>query len=93
MSLGCLLVLEMAIVCANELYAIFLRELRQHLIDLLLQRVGLAIGMQRRIRDLVTLQLQVKIIAKQVVVPLHRLSRALYVAREYFLRYLASKAR
>ena len=69
--LGSLLVLEVAVVGAYELDAVFPGKLDEHLIRPLLQFVSLAVGEQARIiGHLVALQLQVIVIAEEIVIPL-----------------------
>ena len=57
MSLCRFLILKMTVVGADQFDAILLRELHQHLVHLLLQRIGLAVGMDIGVCDLVTLKL------------------------------------
>ena len=79
----CLLILEVAVVGAYQLDAILLCELYQDLVCFLLQGECLAVGDDVRVLDLMTLELQIIVIAKQVVIPLAGLSCPVDVAFQY----------
>ena len=89
MSLGILLVHKVAIVGAHQFHAVFLGQLYQHLVGLLLQWKCLAVGAYRRVGHLVALQLQIVVVAPQILVPLYGLACSLYVALKYLCRHLA----
>ena len=91
-GLGRFLVFEVAVVGADDLDAVFLGETQQHLVGLLLQGIGLAVGHQRRILHLVPLQLQVEIIAEHPMIPLAGLPRPFNVVMDDLAGYLAGDA-
>ena len=55
-------------------------QLYQHLVGLLLQGERLTVSPLRRVLHLVTLQLQVVVVAKQIVIPLHGLTGTGHIA-------------
>ena len=69
-GLGRLLVLEVHVVGADDLDAILLGQLQQHTVGLLLQGKGLTVGQDCGVLHLVTLQLQVVVVAKHAMIPL-----------------------
>ena len=91
-GLGILLVHEMGVVGAHQLHAILPRQLYQHLVGLLLQGEGLAVGADVGVAHLMALQLQVVVVAKHALVPLYGLAGSLDVALENLVGHLAGDA-
>ena len=87
-GLGGILVLKVNVVGADHLNAVFLGKLQQHLVGLLLQGEGLAVGQNGGILHLVALQLEIVVVAKHPVIPLAGLTRSLYVAMDNLRRHL-----
>ena len=73
--LGVLLIYEVGVVGADELDAILVGELDEHLVGFLLQGECLSIGADGRVGHLMALQLQVVVVAEHTVVPFDGLSR------------------
>ena len=89
MGLSRLLVLEVAVVGADELDAIFPSHLDEHLVGLLLQLESLAVGQERkRFLHLMALKLQIVVVAKEIMIPLASLTSSLDVAMQYLRRNL-----
>ena len=88
-SLGVLLVDEVRIVGADELDAVFVSQLYEHLVGLLLQGERLAVGTQGRVFHLVALQLQVVVVSEDTVIPFDGLAGSGNVAVENLLGHLA----
>ena len=80
MGFGGLLVLKVDVVGADHLDAILLGKLQQHLVGLLLQGVGLAVGQYGGILHLMALQLQIVVVAKHTVIPLAGLTGSFDIA-------------
>ena len=68
---GILLVHKVAVVGAHQFHTVFAGQLYQHLVGLLLQWECLAIGTYRRVGHLVALQLQIVVVAPQVLMPFY----------------------
>ena len=68
---GILLVHKVAVVGANQLHAVLLCQLYQHLVGLLLQWECLAVGAYRWVGNLMALQLQIVVVAPQVLMPFY----------------------
>ena len=83
----------MAVVGADEFYAIFLGETDKRLISFLLQRERLPVGNEIRVLHLMTLELKIIIIAKQVMIPLTCLTRTVDVAFQDLRRHLTGNTR
>ena len=66
---GVVLIDKVAVVGADQLDAVFLSQLHQHLVGLLLQREGLAVGALMRVAHLVALKLQIVVVAEQILIP------------------------
>ena len=92
-GLGSVFVLEVAVVGAHELDAFFLGNLHQHGIGALLQGEGIAVGTDIRVFDLMTLQLEIVVVAEDPVIPSGGFLGALDVALEYLGRHLAGNTR
>lgn len=91
-SLGGVLVLEVAVVGADELYAIFARELYEDLVGFLLQGKSLAVGDNVGIFDLMALQLEIVVVAKDAVIPLYGFTGTVDVTFQNLGRHLAGDA-
>ena len=91
--LGIVLVHEMAVIGAYQLYAIFLRKLYHHLVRLHLQRIRLPVCPQIRVVHTVALQLDVVVLAEHPVIPFYRLACSGNVIVEDFVRHLATETR
>ena len=89
---GGLLVLKVDVVGADHLDAILLGKLQQHLVGLLLQGVGLAVGQYGGILHLMALQLQIVVVAKHPVIPLAGLTGSFDVALDDLRGHLAGNA-
>ena len=74
MGLGVLLVDEVGVVGAYHLDAVFLGQFKNYLVGFLLQRESLAVGPYAWVLHLVTLYLQVVVVAEEVMIPLHSLA-------------------
>ena len=92
MGLGILLIDEVGIVRADELDAVLVGQLDEHLVSFLLQGKRLAIGADGGVFHLVALQLQVVVVAKDAMVPLDGLAGSCDVAVENLLGHLAGNA-
>ena len=90
-GLAVLLIYEMDVVAANDLNIIALRNVEKDGVDLLLHRIGFAIGAHVRVGHLVSLEFYVVVIAKDVFEPTHRFFSPLNVALHNLLRYLATQ--
>ena len=86
---GGLLVLKVAVVGADELDAILAGHLDEHLVGLLLQGEGFAVGQNGGVGHLVALELEVIVVAKHAMIPLTRLAGSLDVAMQNLGGYLA----
>ena len=91
-GLGVILVHEVGVVRTHQLDAILLRQLNEHLVGLLLQRERLAVGTQRGVFHLMSLKLQIIVVAKHAAIPLNRLARTLNVTVENLLGHLTRDA-
>ena len=91
-GLGILLVDEVHVVRADELDAILPGQVHEHAVGLLLQGEGLAVGTDRGVLHLVSLQLEIIVVAKDAPIPLHGLAGTVDVAVEDFLGHLAGDA-
>ena len=91
-SLGGLLVLEVAVISAHQLHAKFLGPLDQDRIYLLLQDKSLPIGHHVGIRDLMALQLQIIIIPKHPMIPLQSFPCPIHISLEYLGGHFAGDA-
>ena len=89
-GLGILLVHKMGIVGTHQFDAIFLGQFDKHLIGFLLQREGLAIGSYHGVGHLVTLQLQIVVIAPETLVPLDSLTGTCNITFQNLGRHLTS---
>ena len=85
-----LLIHEMGIIGTDEFYAVFLSQFDKHLIGLLLQREGLAISPLHRVGYLMTLQLQIVVIAPEPLVPLDGLAGPGDISLQNLRRHFAS---
>ena len=90
MGVGVLLVEEVRIVGADELDIVLPRELDEHGVDAPLLLIGLLIAVG--FVGLMTLELDVIIIAEHALEPTYRLFCSLQVAVQHFLTELASEA-
>ena len=77
---GIVLVDKVAVVGADKLYAILLRQLYQFLVGTLLQRECFAVGTLMRVLHLVTLKFQIIVVAKHALIPFNCFARSLHVA-------------
>ena len=91
-GLGVLLLHEVYVVGTHEFDAVLPCQLYQHLVGLLLQGEGVAVGAYHRVAHLMALQLQVVVVAKHAVIPLHGLTCSGHVAIQYLLGHLAGNA-
>ena len=91
-GLGGILVLKVNVVGADHLNAVFLGKLQQHLVGLLLQGVGLAVGQYGGILHLMALQLQIVVVAKHAVIPLAGLAGSFDIAFDDLRGHLAGNA-
>ena len=82
----------MAVVGTNRFHAVFRSEGEQFFIDLLLQGIGFAVGVDGRIGHFVALQLEVIVVPEHALEPLHGLLGFLNSSFKDFLRYLAAEA-
>ena len=73
-GLSILLVDKVGIIGTDEFDAILPGQFDEHLVGLLLQGEGLTVGTDSRISDLMTLQLEVVVIAPEALVPLDSLT-------------------
>ena len=76
----------MDVVAANDLNIIALRDVEKDGVDLLLHRIGFAIGAHVRVGHLVSLEFYVVVIAKDVFEPTHGFFSPLNVALHNLLR-------
>ena len=90
-SLSRFLVFKMAIVCTYQFDAIFFRKALQNPVDFLLERVGFAIGPQRRVGNLMALKLQIEVVTEEVMIPFQSLASRRNVALHNLLRYLSAQ--
>ena len=88
-GLGRLAVFEVTVVGADELDAQFFSQPYEFAVGALLQGEGLAVGHDRGVLHLVALELQIVVVAEEVVIPLCGLSRALQVSVEDLAWHLA----
>ena len=91
-GLGVVLVHEVAVVGADELHAVFLGEVHQHAVHLLLQGEGLAVGADVGVGHLVAHQFQVVVVAEHALVPLNHLLRSRNVVVQDAARHLSRQA-
>ena len=89
-SLGVLLVDEVAVVGADHLYAVLLCELQNLLVGTLLQRECLAVGALVGIFHLVALKLQIVVVSEHTLMPFDGFASTGNVALQYLRRHLAS---
>ena len=89
-GLRILLIHKVRIVGAYQFDAVFLRQFDEHLVSLLLQGEGLAICPLQGIGHLMTLQLQIVVVAPEALVPLDCLTGAGDVALQNLRRHLTS---
>ena len=92
-GLGSVFVLEVAVVGAHELDAFFLGNLHQHGIGALLQGEGITVGTDIRVFDLMTLQLEIVVVAEDPVVPAGGFLGALDIAFKDLGRHLTGDTR
>ena len=92
MRFGIILVHEVAVVGADELDAVFAGQFYEPFVGFLLQGECLAVGSLARVFDLMPLQLQVVVVAEEVLEPLHTLLRPLDVASQNLARNLSRYA-
>ena len=89
--LGVFFIDEVNVVGAYIFYTIFISNAQQLLVDLDLHGIGLAVGADGGISDLVALEFDVVVIPEDTFEPAHRLLCALRVALHDFLRNLAAE--
>ena len=87
--LGIVLVDEVYVVGAYETYAVFPRKLNQMLVHIELHGVGLVVGAFDR--SLVKLQLEVVVVAEEILVPQYRFFGRLQISRRDHARHLAAQ--
>ena len=85
---GIFLIHKVAVVGAHQLHPIFMRQTDQFLIGPLLQGIGLTVGPLIRVRNLMTLQLQIVVLAEHALIPTHGLFGSFQIALQDFVRYL-----
>ena len=88
MGLGILLIHKVGIVRAHQFHTVFFRQLDEHLIRLLLQGECLTVRTDGGIGHLMTLQLQIVVVAPEPLVPLDGLTCPGDVAFQNLCRHL-----
>ena len=91
-GLGIVLIHEMGIVGAHQFDAILTGQFDDHLVGLLLQGEGLAVGPLVGILHLMALEFEIIVIAENALVPLDGLTGSLDVALEDLVGHLAGDA-
>ena len=89
MSLGVLLVHEVAVVCTYQFDVVFACQFDDNLVRFLLQRVCLAVRADGRVLHFMPLQLEVIVVSEDAFVPQQRLFGTLDVAFQDFCRNLS----
>ena len=79
-SLSIFLVNKVAVVGTYKLYAVLMRKTDKFLIGSLLQREGFAVGTLMRVFHLMSLKLQIIIVAKYTLIPLQSLACSSHIA-------------
>ena len=87
--LGIVLVHEVCVVRTNQLYAVFLGELYEYAVCLLLQGEGLTVGALVGVFHLMALQLQIVVVAEHSRIPFNGLPRSGYVVLQNLCRHLS----
>ena len=90
MGLGVILVNKVGIVGTYQFYTIFVCQLNEHAVCLLLQRKGFAVSAHRGVGYLVALQLQIIVVAKHASVPFNGFAGTCNVVVQYLFGHFAT---
>ena len=89
MCLCILLIHKVSIIRTDKFDTILTCQFYQHLIGFLLQRERLTIGTDVGVRHLMTLELEIIVIAKKTMIPLYRLTGSSDITLQNLMRHLA----